>query len=67
MNLRLKAMIALNVLIVSVCVVMGVMNYFSAAAGFNAELQSKAESSVRAALEIIDYLGDSRRQFIQGR
>ena len=55
MNLRLKAMIALNVLIVSVCVVMGVMNYFSAAAGFNAELQSKAESSVRAVLEIIDY------------
>ncbi len=55
MSLRIKAMLALDALIVSVCVVMGVMNYFSAAAGFNAELQAKAASNVRAALEIINY------------
>lgn len=48
-------MIALDALIVTVCVVMGVMNYLSAEAGFAMALQSKAASNVRAALELIDY------------
>ena len=55
MNLRTKMMLSLDLLIIAVCVVIGVMNYMSAAAGFNMALQSKAASNVRAALEIIDY------------
>ena len=55
MNLKMKALLALGALIVAVCLVMGVMNYLSAAAGFNLALQSKAASNVRAALELIDY------------
>ena len=55
MSLRTKTMIAFDALIVTVCVVMGVMNYLSAAAGFNMALQSKAASNVRAALELMDY------------
>lgn len=55
MNLRSKAMVTLDALIVAVCVIMGVMNYLSASAGFNMALQSKAASNVRAALELIDH------------
>ena len=54
MNLRTKAMLALDALIVLVCMVMGAMNYMSASAGFNLALQSKAASNVKAALELIN-------------
>ncbi len=55
MNLRTKAMIGIDALIIVVCAIMGLMNYHSAAAGFNMALQAKAASNVRAALELLDY------------
>ena len=60
MNLKTKSILAVNILIVIVCVLMGIIGYFRASEVFAKALQMKASADVNALAEILNqrYYGD---------
>ena len=53
--MKTKSLIAVNVVMILACVLMGILGYISAKDGFNKALQMKAESDVNALNEILNY------------
>ncbi|MBQ7704731.1 MAG: cache domain-containing protein [Selenomonadaceae bacterium] len=62
MGLKSKSIIAVNLVVIFACVLMGILGYISANDGFKKALQMKAESDVKALNEILtyEYAGDWR-------
>ena len=60
MGLKMKSIVAVNILVVIICVIMGVIGYFRAEEGFAKALQMKAAADVQALSEILNsrYYGD---------
>ncbi len=55
MSLKNKAMLAVNTIIVIVCILMGVISYFRAAEVFATALKMKASADVNSVAEILKY------------
>ncbi len=55
MNLKTKSILAVNTIIIIVCIVMGVIGYFRAGEVFAKALQMKASADVSAIAEILSY------------
>ena len=55
MSLRIKAIIAISVIITIACGCMGYLGYQSARDGFAASLELKAQSNVKSILEVLEY------------
>ena len=60
MSLKTKSILAVNLVVVVVCVIMGVIGYFRAEEGFARALEMKASSDVQSLSEILNnrYYGD---------
>ncbi len=58
MNLKTKSILAVNTIIVIVCILMGVIGYFRAGEVFAKALQMKASADVNAIAEILSYRFD---------
>lgn len=55
MNLKTKSILAVNTIIVVVCILMGIIGYFRAGEVFAEALKLKASADVRALAEILNY------------
>ena len=55
MNLKTKSILAVNTIIIIVCILMGVIGYFRAGEVFAKALQMKASADVSAIAEILSY------------
>ena len=55
MNLKAKSILAVNTIIVIVCILMGIIGYFRAGEVFAEALKMKASADVRALAEILNY------------
>ena len=58
MGLKTKSVIAVNVIVVIACVLMGIIGYFRAGEVFAKALEMKASADVRALAEILNYRYD---------
>ena len=58
MNLKTKSILAVNTIIIIVCILMGIIGYFRAGEVFAKALQMKASADVNAISEILNYRFD---------
>ena len=55
MNLKTKSILAVNTIVIIVCVLMGIIGYFRAGEVFAKALELKASADVRSVAEILNY------------
>lgn len=67
MGLKSKAVLAVNVIVIFACVLMGIIGYNAAVDGFAKALQMKAEAEATSFLEILNYRYEGDWEILNGQ